>query len=161
MPGCMSYEFVNSCSYPGTLPIEAHYICNGLLRTLILSSRYRNHQLGLGLVASISIIGLFAIIMLILMNFEDDILGAHSPSVNDFNRPTRERFLLPLLLRQLLLKLVPSRRGWWTLTPLMIIRICLPEVGCTLMYRDLWIPNLRHDLRASSVCHQSELSARI
>jgi hypothetical protein len=77
---------------------------------------------------------LFAIIMLILMNFENDILGADSPSVNDLNGATCERFLLPLLLRQLLLKPVPPRRGRWTLTILVIIRIFLPEVGCTLMH---------------------------
>ena len=78
----MRYEFVNSCSNPGTLPVEAHYVCYGL-RSLILSSRYRNHQLGLGLVAIFAMVGLFTVIVLVLMNFENDILGPDSPSVND------------------------------------------------------------------------------
>ena len=82
MPGCMRYEFVNSCSDPGTLPVEAHYLCYGL-RSLILSSRYRNHELGLGLVAIFAMVGLFTVIVLVLMNFENDILGPDSPSVND------------------------------------------------------------------------------
>jgi len=152
----MRYEFVNSCPDPGTLPVEAHYVCYGL-RSLILSSRYRNHELGLGLVAIFPMVGLLAVIMLVLMNFENDILGPDSPSVNDFNGAACEGFLLPLLLRQLLLKSVPPRRGRWALTPLVIIGICLSEVGGTLMNRDLWIPN-RHHLWALS---QSEFSASV
>ena len=156
MPGCVCYKFVNCCSNPGTLSIEAYYVCYRL-RCLILSSRYRNHQLSLGLVTIFSMIGLFAVIMLILMNLENDILGADSPSVNNLYGATRERFLLPLLLRLLLLKPVPSRRGRWTLEPLVIIGIFLPEMRCAFMDRDLWIPN-RHHFRALS---QSEFSASI
>lgn len=156
MPGCVRYEFVNCCSYPGTLSIEAYYVCYRL-RSLILSSRCWNHQLSLGLVAIFSMIGLFTVIMLILMNFENDILGADSPSVNNLNWATRERFLLPLLLRQLLLKPVPSRRGRGTLKPLVIIWFFLSEVRCAFMDRDLWIPN-RHHFPALS---QSEFSASI
>jgi hypothetical protein len=102
-------------------------------------------------------IGLFAVIMLILMNLENDILGADSPSVNNLYGATRERFLLPLLLRLLLLKPIPSRRGRGTLEPLVIIWVFLPEVRCAFMDRDLWIPN-RHHFRALS---QSEFSASI
>ena len=102
-------------------------------------------------------IGLFAVIMLVLMNFENDILRADSPSVNNLNGATRERFLLPLLLRQLLLKLVLSSRVRWTLKPLVIIWICLPEVRCTFMYRDLWIP-IRY--RIWTLC-QSVFSASV
>lgn len=156
MPGCVRYELVNCCSDPGTLTIEADYV-GYRLRSLILSSRYRNHQLCLGLVAILGMIGLFTVIMLVLMNFENDILGADSPSVNNLNGATCERFLLPLLLRQLLLKPVSSRRGRWTLEPLVIIWVFLPEVRCAFMYRDLWIPN-HHHFRALS---QSEFSASI
>jgi len=102
-------------------------------------------------------IRLFTVIMLVLMNFENDILGADSPSVNNLNGATRERFLLPLLLRLLLLRLVPSRRGWGTLKPLVIIGVFLSEVRCAFMDRDLWIP-IRHHFRALS---QSEFSASI
>lgn len=102
-------------------------------------------------------IRLFTVIMLVLMNFENDILGADSPSVNNLNGATRERFLLPLLLRLLLLKPVSSRRGRGTLEPLVIIGVFLSEVRCAFMDRDLWIPN-RHHFRALS---QSEFSASI
>ena len=102
-------------------------------------------------------VGLLAVIVLVLMNFENDILGPDSPSVNDLYRAAREGFLLPLLLGRLLLKSVPPRRGRGTLTPLVTIRIFLSEVGGTLMDRDLWIPN-RHHFRA---LRQSEFSACI
>ena len=152
----MRYEFVNSCSNPCTLPIEAHYVCYGV-RSLILSSRYRNHQLGLGLVAIFPMVGLLAVIVLILMNFENDILGPDSSSVNDLNGAAREGFILPLLLGRLLLNSVPPRRGRGTLTPLVTIRIFLSEVGGTLMDRDLWIPNGKH----LWALRQSEFSARV
>jgi len=88
MPSRVSYEIVNCRPDSSTLSVEADYICYGLWG-LILLSWHRDHQLSLRLMLSPTCIFrhllLLAIIMLILMHLEDDILGADSPGIDDFN----------------------------------------------------------------------------